>query len=70
MNDTLIYRLLNTEGLHDIFSVVNEIGTELGMYPEEIKLKDGRCIAYNQIDAKELKKGSMSEETYIERNKL
>lgn len=70
MDDVLIYSLPNSKGLYEIFSVVSEIGSELGMYPEEIKLKDGRRIVYNRKDAKELKSGTMSEENYIERNKL
>lgn len=68
MNDILIYSLSNTKSLHDVFSVVLEIGTELGMYPEEIKLKDGRSITYNRADAGMLEKGTISEEAYIGKN--
>ncbi|MEL5895039.1 hypothetical protein AAE250_16290 [Bacteroides sp. GD17] len=70
MNDLLIYELPNTKGLHEIFSIVNEIGSELGMYPDRIELKDGRSVSYNRNDAKKLGNGSISEEAYIEKNQI
>lgn len=68
MNDTLVYSVPGAKGLREIFSVVKEIGAELGMYPEEIRLKDGRSVVYNKTDAGMLEKGDMSEEVYISKN--
>ena len=68
MNNALIYSIPCAKGLREIFSVVREIGAELGMYPEEIRLKDGRSVVYNRTDAGMLESGNMSEEVYISKN--
>lgn len=70
MNDLLIYSLSGADGLSSVIAVAREIHTEMGMQPEEIRLKDGVRVSYNWQDVKALEKGDMSEEIYISKNRI
>ena len=69
MYDLLIYSL-PTDGLSAAISVAKEIDSEMGMKPEEIRLRSGERVSYNWQDIKALEIGEMSEEIYISRNKI
>lgn len=70
MNNLLIYSLSSTDDLGSVIAVAREIHTEMGMQPEEIRLKSGVRVSYNWQDVKALEKGDMSEEIYISKNRI
>lgn len=70
MNDLLIYSLSSTDGLGSVIAVAREIHIEMGMQPEEIRLKSGIRVSYNWQDVKALEKGEMNEEIYISKNRI
>ena len=74
MNDsedysTLEYYFNGLENLTQFLQVVEDISTETGM-SDWIMTHRGIRMAYCWQDAKAVIKGSMSEETYIGRNRL
>lgn len=66
----LRYVLSGIKGLHELLNLITEITSEIGMTPDVIKYRDGRCFTYNSKDAKALSKGTISEDTYITRNQV
>ena len=50
--------------------MANEIHSEMGMKPDEIRLSTGERVSYNWQDVKALEIGEMSEEIYLSKNKI
>ena len=50
--------------------VASEIENELGMMPVNIETEDGTQLAYNRDAILKLRSGEMTEQEYVERNKL
>ena len=50
--------------------VASEIENELGLQPVTVETDDGTALAYNHADVLLLRSGEMTEEEYVERNKL
>ena len=50
--------------------VASEIENELGLQPVTVETDDGTALAYNHADVLRLRSGEMTEQEYVERNKL
>ena len=50
--------------------VASEIENELGLQPVTVETDDGTPLAYNHEDILRLRSGEITEEEYVERNKL
>lgn len=66
---TLTYYLSGLDNLTQFLQVTEEIATETGMHDWQMKHR-GIRMRWNWQDAKAVISGKMSEEAYIERNRM
>lgn len=66
---SLIYHFNGLDNLTQFLQVTEEIATETGMHDWQMKHR-GIRMRWNRLDAKAVIQGEMSEETYVQRNRL
>lgn len=66
---TLTYHISGLDNLTQFLQVTEEIATETGMHDWQMKHR-GIRMRWNRLDAKAVIQGEMSEDEYMQRNRL
>lgn len=63
----MVYKI--EDSLLDGLRVIEEIGTEMGLFPEQLSL-DGKDIRYDRLDAWAVVREKMTVEEYVSKHAL